>query len=827
MQRVTLSLVTETNVGYTQPECSNGEIQTNKITYTSLVDLPAANYSDAAGYYISWERCCRNYTITNIYSQNPAVPSNIAAGQTFYLEFPAVTKNGSAFINSSPHLFPPLNDYACPGRAYYVDFAGVDDDGDSLVYSLTTPLNTHTSDALPPVLPAPYPLITWKPGYSLNKILNGNPDMRISREGLLTATPSAQGLFVFAVKVEEFRNKEKIGESRRDFQMLVVDACPQSDPPQIVGKKLADATFTYNNTMNVSFAGTVRDEDRCIVVQVSDPDSQKAESGFSENISIRVVGLNFKDADLGAKLLPADVTGTLTHGSTKDFRICFPKCPLLPGPYQIGIIAMDDACSLPMLDTLKVTVNVEPPPNADPYFITPAATVFNQIPEGSQRTWDFEAHDDDGDELNLVVSTDGFNMSDVGMKVNIISNANGIVKGQLTWDAFCNIYNFTKRTSFKVTVSVNDKDECDLNDPVAAIYNLSVLLPGNADPIVYTDIAPQGATEIKGLQRKINESLSFNVFGSDLIDNDQVSLSMITTDFKPTDYDIQFSNKTDKGLVRSPFLWNINCKKIDLSKKDVFNFIFVAIDSANKCRFIKTDTVKMEVKILPPDNASPQLNIINRNPNIAFSQNQVTATIGNQIILELDGTDSDINPKKDSLTLQLVTATGDYKPEGYTFANATGFGAVSSTFTWNPECTIFQNEVYENNYTFKFLLKDNKCINAKADSAEVKIKIKDVDTREERFIPPNVFTPNGDNLNDYYAMEIRDEVTGELTNILPLDNCVGKFERVRIYNRWGIQVFESTDRNFKWFGKDEAAGVYYYQISYSNREYKGSVSLRY
>jgi hypothetical protein len=90
-------------------------------------------------------------------------------------------------------------------RPYYVDFAGIDDDGDSLVYSLTTPLNTTTSDALPPVSAGPYPSVIWRPGYGLTNIINGQPDLHISKEGLLTAIPRTQGLFVFAVKIDEYR----------------------------------------------------------------------------------------------------------------------------------------------------------------------------------------------------------------------------------------------------------------------------------------------------------------------------------------------------------------------------------------------------------------------------------------------------------------------------------------------------------------------------------------------------------------------------------------------------------------------------------------------
>ncbi|KXK23323.1 MAG: PKD domain-containing protein [Bacteroidetes bacterium OLB12] len=236
MSTVTLVLNNETNVPYTQPECSHGEIVTSKLFYSSEITLSAAQFNDPEGYYVVWQRCCRNYTISNIYSNEPS-GANISAGQTFYLEFPPVVKNGAPFVNSSPRLFPPLNDFACPYRPYYVDFAGVDDDGDSLVYSLTTPLNTTTADALPPVSAGPFPPVVWRPGYSLTNIINGQPDLQISKEGLLTATPRTQGLFVFAVKIEEYRDGDKIGESRRDFQMLVVDACPQAEPPKISGKK--------------------------------------------------------------------------------------------------------------------------------------------------------------------------------------------------------------------------------------------------------------------------------------------------------------------------------------------------------------------------------------------------------------------------------------------------------------------------------------------------------------------------------------------------------------------------------------------------------------
>lgn len=184
------------SVPYTNNECQIGELVTNKLVYTSTVVLRNDVFNDPEGYYVSWERCCRNYGITNIYSENPEAGGLYSAGQTFYLEFPPVIKNGLPFINNTPRLFPPLSDYACPNIPYFVDFAGVDDDGDSLVYSIVTPLSTITSDALPPAIminnqfvsvprPGPYPEVTWKPGFSLDNIMRGVTNLEITDDGFL------------------------------------------------------------------------------------------------------------------------------------------------------------------------------------------------------------------------------------------------------------------------------------------------------------------------------------------------------------------------------------------------------------------------------------------------------------------------------------------------------------------------------------------------------------------------------------------------------------------------------------------------------------------
>lgn len=86
----------------------------------------------------------------------------------------------------------------------------------------------------------------------------------------------------------------------------------------------------------------------------------------------------------------------------------------------------------------------------------------------------------------------------------------------------------------------------------------------------------------------------------------------------------------------------------------------------------------------------------------------------------------------------------------------------------------------------------------------------------EKLMIPNVFTPNGDELNDTFT------ITGGLT--------VCKAEHMVIYNRWGAELFSTDDREkFFWdgtiAGKPAPDGVYYYVIRGKGFYKGGSVTL--
>lgn len=78
---------------------------------------------------------------------------------------------------------------------------------------------------------------------------------------------------------------------------------------------------------------------------------------------------------------------------------------------------------------------------------------------------------------------------------------------------------------------------------------------------------------------------------------------------------------------------------------------------------------------------------------------------------------------------------------------------------------------------------------------------------------PNVFTPNGDNIND----------------LLSFTKC-DKILKTTIYNRWGNEIFSTENQNHFWDGRTNggeacAEGTYYYVILTEEKTVKGYIQL--
>ncbi|MBK9060847.1 MAG: gliding motility-associated C-terminal domain-containing protein [Flavobacteriales bacterium] len=102
---------------------------------------------------------------------------------------------------------------------------------------------------------------------------------------------------------------------------------------------------------------------------------------------------------------------------------------------------------------------------------------------------------------------------------------------------------------------------------------------------------------------------------------------------------------------------------------------------------------------------------------------------------------------------------------------------------------------------------EGRCVNATASVTYT------LDTCETDLTMPNVFSPNGDGVNDSFGPIF----TGE-----PAD-----FSMV-IRNRWGQEVFTSSKASIRWNGRAEGgvlpSGTYFWTIQYGNRSNDGSLS---
>ncbi len=184
----------------------------------------------AGSYIVSWQRCCRNNTITNI-----VAPNN--TGATYTIE---VTEEAQRVCNDGPKFnnFPPIG--ICVNDPLNFDHSAFDLEGDQIIYEFCAPLQgggplgvdnpmqQNLCDGITPdprnCLPPYDDVIFNAPNYSASNPLGVSSPLSINTiTGLITGTPTITGQFVVGVCVKEYRNGILLSILRRDFQFNVVN----------------------------------------------------------------------------------------------------------------------------------------------------------------------------------------------------------------------------------------------------------------------------------------------------------------------------------------------------------------------------------------------------------------------------------------------------------------------------------------------------------------------------------------------------------------------------------------------------------------------------
>ncbi len=932
MEQLVLPVFTDSIVPYENPDCAVADLDIRRIRYKTTGDFKfSSNYDDPGGYYIVFDRCCRNNIITNI-----AAPQN--AGMLFYLEFPPIYQSNGDLTNYSSPVFNVIyTRYACFNEYFYMDFGAEDADGDSLAFSMSTPINGNSSTVnviVTDYQPAPYPLVSWLPGFNANDAIHGTPSLTVDPEtGLLELFASELGLHVFSVTCSEYRNGVKIGEVRRDFQILV-DVCPTNEPPNVLMDN-EDRTGYYveGDTIFVPNQG-----DRCFEFYITDDQDNRN----NERIRVRVEPKNFTPVE------PINLTSTtgLVGGpgdTLKGIKMCWPDCEFgLPEPYVVDVLVEDDGCILPKVDTITVTIIVEPEVN-----LPPELTVANATLPMNQGDTIFLQSDNAGC-LNLEV-TDSMDTR-VDEQIRFLSyafNVNGLpgtynptsvnidTINPVGSSNFCMpTCKFTEDTTYEVFLIAED-DGC--KDAKRDTFSFYLKTWPNESPDIQLTNPNTNGTYIEGdtilLVSDTGNCLSLSI--SDLIDerlNEQLRLSALAVGFTPgPGFGVTPTNLSTTALdtlVDSELCWSV-CQFPD---EQVYSILILAEDQS--CVQSEPDTLEILVRSvvnLPPElelfnsvdssmyqegdtifinkgegdcfplsiidnqdfrdseliitsispmnfvgsqnfetiidtstilssndtldhldfcwpkceyglNIPYEIQIISENPNCGVSSSDTlnvtvivnpnsppelsytdalpvtdtldfitTILVDSLLILDFTGVDLNIN---DTLSMSAYSDSFLLEDFNMTFNGDTNTGgSIQGQFTWQPTCEIFQQ--LQSPLQIWFVVQDDDCFNSSSkDTIVGSFEVEEGERDAENFPMYNIFTPNGDGYNDVFMLPD-----------LRFKNCTDEFESFVVYNRWGQEVWATQDEFFQWDGQDVTDGVYYYYVTYSDKAFKGYVTI--
>ncbi len=314
-----------------------------KGDYIRNIVLPPSS----GGYYLVWERCCRNSTVTNL--SNPD-----RTGMTFYHEMADPVLNNSSPVFNSPPL-----PYTCAGQFFRFSFDATDADGDSLVYQLSQPLaggnasnqNPNPFSALNSLgggnlapAPLPYTHAVWENGYSLSNICGSAIPLTINTSsGLVEGVPDNPGFYAMAVSVYEYRNGVLIGLIRREIEFTVI-VCSDNAAPNL--------SPSVDNIQYEIFAS----DTLSFLVKATDPDGDSIYLVHTGEVFIQTPapGLSAPYALSGDTSGIDSVSVSFYWASTCE--------QARDSVYKVVYEIRDNGCPIPLLNLGKVFIRIKPVP---------------------------------------------------------------------------------------------------------------------------------------------------------------------------------------------------------------------------------------------------------------------------------------------------------------------------------------------------------------------------------------------------------------------------------------------------------------------------------
>jgi PKD repeat protein len=297
-----------------------------RYTYQGIVNLN--NAGSCCNIAISWEWCCRNYSITT----GPG-------DQNFYIDAELnrcqnPCDNSPSFTNTPVMLVCSGQDFTFNHGALDTDVKSTGELADSLTYEWTEPLELANL------------AVTYTGQYAYDKPItfSGFPNASLAlpqgfhldpHTGDIQFRPTKAEITVMVLQVNEFRNGVKIGKIKRDLQMMVI-ACTSNNPPTI---------STPGNVRSISvFPGDTA------IFNFTTSDANTNDS----------VSINWNNAIAGATWTSFNNGPSKNSSATLTWLPTFAQAGSLP--YNFTVTAKDNVCPVKAQFTQSYQVNVSPVP---------------------------------------------------------------------------------------------------------------------------------------------------------------------------------------------------------------------------------------------------------------------------------------------------------------------------------------------------------------------------------------------------------------------------------------------------------------------------------
>jgi len=708
--------------------------------------------------------------------------------------------------NSTPVLLNPPYDKAAYGYVFIHNPAAYDPDGDSLSYKLTV----CTRDDGKPI-----------ENYSLPPATHSIKVDSISGD-LIWNTPADTGKFNVAMEIQEWRNHVKIGVVVRDMQIEVYNTT--NKPP--VNSELKDYCVEVGETIDFLFSATDAN---------NDPISLKATSGI---FSLPSCPATFTKADSTKGYASAYFNWTPCHEAVRN------------QPYDV-IFKSDDYntdLKLSDIDNMKIKV------------LGPSPVILNAVPEGKmiRLTWKnygtnviagFSIYRREGASTFIPDScTAGVPSSTGFVKV-------GYIAGSST-TSFSDTDNgqglqFGMEYTYRIVAVYPNGTESKASNEITStlvsglpvIKNVSVINTDAVNGSIFLSWRkPTHLDTIPALGPY--EYLIYRATGVGGTDYNMIK-SIVTADLNDTLFTDNSINTLSTGYMYKVELWNNEPgKRFLIGDPGFASSVYISIVPGDKkSKF----TISRNVPWINTRYDFYRLNEITAVFDSVGSTNQLTFTDGGLVngklycyyVKSVGGYSADNMPKNlINLSEKICTIPVDNEPPCPPMINVTSqCDSLFNLISWSvPDPLCFEDVV---GYRVYYKMTTDENLGLLTDIADKNVffykhfpgeiisgcyAVSAYDSKGNEGVKsvmvcidscnfyeiPNVFTPNGDNINDKL--------------IAKTSGLVEKVE-FSLFNRNGQLLFKTEDPRLNWDGtykgKIVSPGVYFYQCEVYERRISG------